>query len=124
MKKLPLLLFFAISAFSSCKKSAPESTTLSGKWQTVASAISTGGGNTPWTEIPVKERTTLTLNENGSVSGGGIYASYTVKDNTTLVFKTADNKEYPNFYTLNTNELVLNSLACIEGCSIKYLRIK
>ena len=124
MTKLPLLVFFTIIAFCSCKKSAAESTTLSGKWQTVASAISTGGGNTPWTEIPVKERTTLTLNENGTISGGGIYATYTVKNNNTLVFKTTDNKEYSNFYTLNKNELILNSTACIEGCSIKYLRIK
>lgn len=124
MKNLPLLLLFVITAFSSCKKSTPQSTGLSGEWQTVASAISTGGGDTPWTEIPVKERTTLVLNENGSVSGGGIYATYTIKDNTTLVFKTTDNKEYPNFYKLNNNELILNSAACIEGCSIKYLRIK
>jgi len=123
MKKLPLLLLFVTIVFSSCKKSAPESTGLSGTWQTVASAISIGGA-APWKKIPIKERTTLTLTENGSVSGEGLYATYTVKDNTTLVFKTTDNKEFPHFYSLNKNELILNSTACIEGCSIKYLRIK
>lgn len=124
MKKITLLLLFATTILFSCKKSGPESTSLNGTWKSVASAISSGGGNTRWSTIPDKQRTTLTLNENGSVSGGGIYATYTVKDNSTLVFKTADNKEYPQFYSLNKNELILNSMACIEGCSIKYKRIK
>jgi len=122
MKKLTFLFFIAIATVSACKKSDSGSPGLNGKWESIASAISTGAGNTPWTVIPKKQRTTLTFNENGSISGSDQFQSYTIKDSITIVFKTKNNEEYPHYYKLEDNVLVLNSLACIEGCSIKYTK--
>ena len=124
MKKLPLLVFLVIITFASCKKSVPESTSLNGKWLSVASFTGIGSADTKWMTIPLNERTILTLHENGTVSGDKVYANYTITDERILIFKSADHTEYETFYTVNNNELTLNSTRCIEGCAIKYKRIE
>lgn len=124
MKKLPIIVLLLITVFIACKKSDSSTTTLTGKWKSTASAIDIGDGKAEWKAIPSKEQSTLTLQENGDVLGDRTYASYSVKDSVTIVFKTADNKAYPNYYVLKNNELILNNLACIEGCSIKYVKVK
>ena len=121
------LLAVAILAIGACKKgeNGPVNT-LSGRWNLIATYISTGAPGV-WIAAGNQTHQYVQFNNDGKLLGNAFsdYATYAIKDTAAVVFSKKDNTIQNYRYAIKKDTLVLSPagpIFCIEGCALKFTR--
>jgi len=129
-----LIYFFsliALLAIGACQRVGivPEAkdVKLTGKWMLVSSFISAGPPG-QWHDVPADANNYVEFKADGGLAGNQLsgYATYTVKDSTTLTLTKSNSSVIQNYtYKIEGNFLTLSPagpIYCIEGCATKYIK--
>jgi len=126
-----LLLVLTMSALlSSCEKDEEIlSTGLSGTWKLTESYVDPGDGSGKYKKVSGDTELLLIISDDGKISGNQFLAvdSYKVlkdPDRLEVFFKSDLVNPRVYFYKLSGNSLEITGGGCIEGCGMKYVRIK
>jgi hypothetical protein len=114
--------------FTACTKEDVklDTSTLPGKWKLSESYISNGAIGT-WEQS--KATVVVEFKVDGSLAGNAYpqYASYSIKDASTITLLRADKTEQNYAYQLKDGLLTMSPsgpITCIEGCADRFKKIK
>jgi hypothetical protein len=122
-----IVLFTAISIFSSCDEKDLVTHTLLGKWELADTYLSIGGPLI-YKKASEENQIVLTFKNSGELSSSdNIYKAYRLKDSVTVTFIKKNDSEEDYFFRIDSGLLNLSprgKAMCIEGCGSRYRKLK
>ncbi|GGH21695.1 hypothetical protein [Mucilaginibacter phyllosphaerae] len=121
-KTLSLTLLVLVGINACQKNNAGKTAALVGNWKLVRTKTGIGPAPAGW--VPASGNATF---QPSGVIGGSVfngYSKYTLTDSFSITVTGNGVQEQKYFYQLKGDSLNMGNRACIEGCSMQFVRVK